>query len=395
MSKARFYQEFSNTPKIVYGIGCFEKSIDDIVNSGIRNAFLICDDEVKKDALLEGITDALTNKKIRICVVYVNSEKIAKIETLKDMKNSYRVNNCDGIIACGGYHVSNTAKAMKLWLSTQVARFEDIQGVNIAKQKVKIPFITIPTSVGLGNSVTKNVFVKDLNDKICEVISEYSLPNLCIIDSRFVSVNNLSAIITGTLNSFAHNIEEFVSTQSTVLTKSFNLIAIKEVRDNIHKIIADKEDTNAIMGLQMAGILAGIGYSNVEAGIAHAIAQAIARTGKVSNEVAMGIIFTQCMKFNLEQSKVDYEQILYYIVGDDKYASTPSEERANELIDTTQTMIDKLFKSNAIPLTLSEAGIGEEELDFIAEETMKSYAIITNPRMVSKEDVYTILRSVI
>lgn len=395
MSKTRFYQEFSNSPKIVYGVGCLKKSIDEIVNSGIRNAFLICDEDVKKDALLNGITDALNNKKIRICVVYVNSEKIAKIETLKDMKNSYRVNNCDGIIACGGYHVSNTAKAMKLWLSTQVARFEDIQGVNIAKQKVKIPFITIPTSVGLGNSVTKNVFVKDLNDRICEVISEYSLPNLCIIDSHLASVNGLPDMITGTVTSFAHNIEEFVSTQSTVLTKSFNLIAIKEIRDNINKIIADKSDQNAVMGLQIAGLLAGIGYSNVEAGIAHAIAQAIARTTKLTAGVAMGIVLTQCMRFNIEQSKDDYAQIFYYIVGDDKYASTPAEERANELINTTQEMINKLYKENGLPLTLSEADIGENELEFIAEETMKSYAIITNPRMVSKEDVYTILRSVI
>lgn len=87
-------------------------------------------------------------------------------------------------------------------------------------------------------------------------------------------------------------------------------------------------------------------------------------------------------------------QALYYIVGDDKYAATPAQDRARTLIETSEKMIKELFEENGLPVSLSALGADDEILDKTVEETMKSYALVTNPQNVTKEDVYTILRSV-
>ena len=100
------------------------------------------------------------------------------------------------------------------------------------------------------------------------------------------------------------------------------------------------------------------------------------------------------MRYNLEVAEKDYAQALYYIVGDDRYAATPASERASTLIETSDKMIRTLFEENGLPLRLSEIGVDEECLDRLVEETMKSYALVTNPKNVKKEDVYEILRSV-
>lgn len=394
MKGSGFYYEFYNAPKIICGIGCLDEAVKEVVKLGARNVFFVCDDKIDKSSVIDIVRKSLSANKIKIGAMYVNKETNVCVKTLQEMRNVYRVNNCDGIISCGGYRVSNTAKALRLMLSTQVARFEDIKGVDVARQKIYIPFVAIPTSVGLANSVTRSVFVSDGEGGTFEVVSDAVSPKLCIIDPQLTSGLSHDQIITGALDSFAHNIEEFVSKQAIILTKSMNLIAIREVRDNVFKAINDHTDLNAILGLQRAGILAGIGYANAEAGIAHALGTAVARVTDTSREICIGLVLGACMRFNVEHVQSDYAQALYYIVGDDKYASTHAEDRAQMLISTSERMISDLFKEYGLPVDLSEAGVTEENIDKVVEETMKSYAIITNPRNVTKKDVYDIVRSV-
>ena len=45
-------------------------------------------------------------------------------------------------------------------------------------------------------------------------------------------------------------------------------------------------------------------------------------------------------------------------------------------------------------IAVDQIGIDEDSLDKVVEETMKSYALVTNPKNVTKDDVYRILRSV-
>ena len=62
--------------------------------------------------------------------------------------------------------------------------------------------------------------------------------------------------------------------------------------------------------------------------------------------------------------------------------------------DMIEDFIKELFEENGLPVSLSALGADEEMINKTVEETMKSYALVTNPRNVTKEDVYSILRSV-
>lgn len=393
MKNSGFYYEFYNPSKCTAGVGCLADSVSKLPSMGLSNAFFLCDD-VEKSSAVDEVRKAVNAVKVRTGALYVNSEKTVCLASLREMRDIYRVNNCDCIIACGDYKVVNTAKALRMLLSGQVARFEDVKGINIARKKINIPLVVVPTSVGISNAVTSSVLVKDDDNNTFECVSPLCAPDYCIVDPSLTSVFDAPTTIAGALESFAKNVEEFVSKQAITLTKCMNLIAIREIRDNVFKVVNDPMDVQAVLGLQRAGLLAGACYSCTSAGVAHAIAGALANVTGSDNYICMGIVFAACMRYNIQVVEKDYAQALYYIVGDDKYAATPVQDRARTLIETSEKMIKELFEENGLPVSLSALGADEEMINKTVEETMKSYALVTNPRNVTKEDVYSILRSV-
>ena len=393
MKNSGFYYEFYNPSKCTAGVGCLADSVSKLSSMGLSNAFFLCDD-VEKSSAVDEVRKAVNAVKVRTGALYVNSEKTVCLASLREMRDIYRVNNCDCIIACGDYKVVNTAKALRMLLSGQVARFEDVKGINIARKKINIPLVVVPTSVGISNAVTSSVLVKDDDNNTFECVSPLCAPDYCIVDPSLTSVFDAPTTIAGALESFAKNVEEFVSKQAITLTKCMNLIAIREIRDNVFKVVNDPMDVHAVLGLQRAGLLAGACYSCTSAGVAHAIAGALANVTGSDNYICMGIVFAACMRYNIQVVEKDYAQALYYIVGDDKYAATPVQDRARTLIETSEKMIKELFEENGLPVSLSALGADEEMINKTVEETMKSYALVTNPRNVTKEDVYSILRSV-
>lgn len=393
MKNSGFYYEFYNPSKVTAGVGCLGEAVAKLPSLGLHNAFFICDD-VEKNSAVDEVRKAITSVKVRTGALYVCSEKVVCLNSLREMRDVYRVNNCDCIVVCGDYKCINTAKALRMLLSGQVVRFEDVKGINAARKKVNIPLVAVTTSVGISDVVTNSVSVKDDDGVVFNCVSPLCAPDYCIVDPSLTSVFDAPTTIAGALESFAKNIEEFVSKQAVTLTKCMNLIAIREIRDNVFKVVNDPMDAHAVLGLQRAGLLAGICYSNTSAGIADALSGALANLTGRDNFICMGIVFAACMRYNLDVAEKDYAQALYYIVGDDRYASTPASERANTLIDTAEKMIKELFEENGLPLNLTSIGIDEESLDKVVEETMKAYSLVTNPKNVTKEDVYAILRSV-
>lgn len=393
MKKSGFYYEFYNPSKVTAGVGCLNDAVAELPSLGLHNAFFLCDN-AEKNEVLDEVRKAVSSVKVRTGALYVCSEKTVCLASLREMRDVYRVNNCDCIVVCGNYKCINTAKALRMLLSGQVIRFEDVKGMNVARKKVDIPLVVVATSVGISNVLTDSVSVKDDYGAVFECVSPLCAPDYCIVDPVLTSVFDAPTTIAGALESFAKNIEEFVSRQAITLTKCMNLIAIREIRDNVFKVVNDPMDAQAVLGLQRAGLLAGICYSNTSAGIAHALSGAISDMTGRDGFICTGIVFSACMRYNLDVAEKDYAQALYYIVGDDRYAATPASERASTLIETSDKMIRTLFAENGLPLRLSEIGVDEECLDKLVEETMKSYALVTNPKNVKKEDVYAILRSV-
>lgn len=393
MMGSRFYYEFYNPAKVTAGKGCLTEAAEKLSSLGLHNAFFVCD-RLENNKAAEDVYKAVNAAKIKSGATYVCEDKMVRLASLRDMRDVYRANNCDCIVACGSYGVINAAKTLRMLLSGQVVRFEDVKGINAARKKVNVPLVAVPTDIGTSNVASNGVTVKDDDGAVFECLSPLCIPDYCIIDPKLVSVRDADAPIAGALESFVKNIEEFVSRQAVTLTKCMNLIAIREVRDNFMKAADDPTDELAVFGLQKAGLLAGICYSGASAGIAHAISGALASVTGRERYICTGIIFAECMRYNLEVAEKDYAQAYYYIVGDDRYAATPAGERAEALISAAETMIKEKFGAKKLATRLSDIGADEELLDKIVEETMKSYALVTNPRNVTKEDVSAILRSV-
>ena len=98
------------------------------------------------------------------------------------------------------------------------------------------------------------------------------------------------------------------------------------------------------------------------------------------------------MRFNLEALRAIYGELLLPLAGAEAYASTPKEKRAEKAIEFVEGFI-KQFESVGLPVTLSAAGVKEEQFEQIAQTAINDGAIIVNPIMATKEQVLQIFKS--
>ena len=141
-----------------------------------------------------------------------------------------------------------------------------------------------------------------------------------------------------------------------------------------------------------ASLMAGVAFSNSMVGIIHAIGHAVGGISRVPHGDAMAILMPHCMRYNKDKLEEQYAKLLLYIAGDEVYAKTPKEKRADTTIEYVEKLLNKMHELTGLNTKLSEAGVKEEDFDKIATGAINDGAMIVNPKKADYEDVIQILK---
>lgn len=386
------YYEFQNSAKILSGELAIENIPHELKELGSKNIMILTDKTLEKIGTLQTLIDSISNKGVNIADIFTDIPPDSSLELINIIAKRYNKLNCDGIIALGGGSVIDTAKGTRMILSQDKEDLMELAGCELISYGKHIPFVAIPTTSGTGSEATLvAVILNKIQNIKMEFISYFLVPDVAVLDPRMTLTLPKRITASTGMDALCHAIEGYTCIQKNPMSDAYAISAIEIIRDNLIKAVEKGSDKKLRLAMANASLMAGVAFSNSMVGVIHAIGHSLGAVSRVPHGDAMSILMPHCMKFNKDKLENDYAKLLLYIAGDEVYASTPKDKRADKTIEYVENMLKKLNEISGLPTRLSEANVKKEDFEAIAEKALNDGAMIVNPKQVSHDDVLKIL----
>jgi len=386
------YFEFYNPVKINAGQNALEGLPSELERLNVSKPFIITDEGIVKVGLLDKVLAGFNDSDIIIGAVYDKVPPDSSITVVNEAAKLYREQNCDCIIAVGGGSVIDSAKGMNIVISENTTDIIQFAGHDRIRN-VQQPLIVIPTTSGTGSEVTLVAVVADKEkDQKMLFTSTKLLPSVALIDPRMtMSLPPKLTAATG-MDALTHAIEAYTCLQKNPISDAYAFAAIESITKNLVNVVKNGNDEQGRFELAVASTAAGVAFSNSMVGAVHGIGHTVGALAHVHHGMAMAILLPHVMEYNLEKIGELYSELLLSLAGAETFASTPKNKRAEASIEFIKNLNKTLNSLCGMPITLSEAGVNESQLEEIAKRSLNDGAMILNPEDMNPEEVLSVLK---
>ena len=269
-----------------------------------RRALIITDSFTQK--FTKYITEYLDNIKMEY-KIWSGAEPEVPIPTIYEGAKICEEFKPQVLIAIGGGSVMDTTKmVMVKYEKPEVNLFMILPyfGCVGLRKKFKY-FIAIPTTSGTGSEVTQVAVITDTDrdpPKKLEVLSDELCADITILFTDFVKdMPPFLTMATG-LDAFSHAIGSFVSNWGSPYVDAMNSTAIKEILKYLPRAYKyGAKDIEAREHMQMASLMAGVGFGNTTPGIDHSLGHSFGKIFNVHHGLSVGLFTVYSIAF---QAKV-------------------------------------------------------------------------------------------
>jgi aldehyde dehydrogenase (NAD+) len=370
-TKTSFIQ-YSSPTNVISGHGTLPAIYKEIVNLGCKRALILTDPGVRKAGLAQCVQDALVD----FCVgVFDEISQDTDLEIVDAATTMARKLQADCIVSVGGGSVIDTAKAVCVTLKNG-GKANDHIAINRLLEP-QIPHIVIPTTSGTGSEVTNVAVIKSKTaGRKVFLVDPRIIPNTAILDPRFTMTLPPSLTVTTAMDAMTHAVEAMTSIMAQPICDGQALQAIRLIRENLPKVIADGKDEKARNQLQMAATMAGWAFTVAQTGLAHAMAHTLGILHNIPHGAACGICLPAVMRFNVNFA-ADKLGMIAQALGINT-AGMNEQTAALAAVDAIKT----LMKNVGHPLRLRDVGMHDESFDGAALHALCDAAALFNARPV-------------
>jgi len=234
----------------------------------------------------------------------------------------------------------------------------------------KIPFIAVPTTSGTGSEMTKNSVIceRGINGYKRSLRHDHFIPDIAIIDPELTIGCPPQITAASGLDAFTQLLESYTSTNSSIMTDSLTLNAIKCIKRSLLKTYNNGSDIDARSDMAYASAISGMTLANAGLGLIHGFASSIGGYFDIPHGVVCGTFVGVVNRLNIEKLIEQNNNNLYL----SKYAEvgklfTDDSSRSIEhyallLADK----LDKLVEELKLP-KISEFGIRKMDVERIIQ----------------------------
>ena len=252
-----------------------------------------------------------------------------------------------------------------------------------------MPIIAVSTTSGTAAEVTINYVITDVEKNRKFVCADpHDIPVVAIIDPKMCASMPKGLCASTGMDALVHAIEGYITKAAWELTDMMHLKAIEIISKWLRKSVDG--DMKAREEMAVGQYIAGMGFSNVGLGIDHSMAHPLSAFYDIPHGVACAILLAPVLKFNAPATGERYREVARAMGVEGVDAMTQDEYR-KACIDAVQTLADDVH----IPRRLSELGVKEKDLDFLAASALADACTPGNPRDVTKEEIITIYQSIL
>ncbi len=365
------FNTYNSVSKIVYGAGVVSQVGELVKQAGASRAIIVTDPTLAKLGLNKPVEAGLDAANVAHCL-FTEAELEPSTASIEKIAKQAKEFEADIVIGLGGGSALDSAKAACVLLTNE-GPIDKYFGVNKVPNPCA-PAFYIPTTAGTGSEVTSISVLADSNGVKIGVVSDYMYAKAVILDPELTIGMPPHITSTTGIDAFVHAMESFVGKAATPFTDALNLQAMKLIARSIRKAYVNGGDIQARTDMLYASCLAGMGFSNTQNGIIHAVGTAVPRSYNLSHGVLMSCLSPMCMEYNVMANPEKYAQIAEILGG---------EYHPDVLIMARQApmLMSELLADLDIEEGLAPYGVKESDLEGIATRAVAAARLMgNNPR---------------
>ena len=371
-----------------FGKGAIQEIAKEVKARGCRKVVVCTDPDLLKFQVATLVTAVLDKAAIPYAV-YSGIKANPTIQNVQEGVAFCQKEGADLIVAVGGGSAIDTSKASAVILTNpEFADVRSLEGASPTKNKA-LPIIAVSTTSGTAAEVTINYVITDVEKNRKFVCADpHDIPVVAIVDPD-MSMGMPKGLCASTgMDALTHAIEGYITKAAWELTDMMHLKAIEIIAKNLRQSVAG--DPKAREEMSVGQYIAGMGFSNVGLGIVHSMAHPLSAMYDAPHGVACATILPYVLEYNADATGDRYKQIAAAMGVPGVEAMSPAEYR-RAAVDAVR----QLGRDVGIPQKVSDLGVKEADIDFLADSAMADACTPGNPKDPTKEDVVALYRSML
>jgi alcohol dehydrogenase class IV len=300
---------FFNSPEIVFGEG----ALSYLAQLHGTRAYIITDAQIRQLGFVDLVQAQLAEANIETRV-FAEVEPEPCLETVRRGAAVLREFEPDWIIGLGGGSAMDAAKAMWALYERPDLAPDGISPLEYLGLGKKARLITISTTSGTGSEVTWFTVLSDPTEKRkLGLGSRETLATIAIVDPIFAMKMPPRLTADTGLDALTHAIEGYTSTWRNDFSDGVCLKAIDLVFRYLPQAYADGSDAEAREKMHNAASLAGLGFGNSMAALAHAMGHSFGAVFHIPHGRAVSLFLPYTMEFAANGGHHRYAEIARFL----------------------------------------------------------------------------------
>lgn len=370
-----------------FGPGAIQEIVPEVRGRGAKKVLVVTDKDLIKFKVATKVTELLGKEGIAY-EIYDKIKANPTIENVQEGVAACKAAGADILVAIGGGSAIDTSKAIAIIMTNpEFADVRSLEGASPTKHKA-LPIIAVSTTSGTAAEVTINYVITDTERHRKFVCADpHDIPVVAIVDADMVASMPPKLCASTGMDALVHAIEGYITKGAWELTDMMHLKAIEIISKNLRQSV--KGDPKAREEMALGQYIAGMGFSNVGLGIDHSMAHPLSAVYDIPHGMACAILLAPVLKFNAPATGDRYREIAR-AMGVKDVDGLSTEDARKAAIDAVQQLADDV----GIPRKLSELGVKEEDIPFLAKSAMADACTPGNPRDVTQPEIEDIYKSI-
>ncbi len=370
-----------------FGPGAIQEIVPEVRGRGAKKVLVVTDKDLIKFKVATKVTELLGKEGIAY-EIYDKIKANPTIENVQEGVAACKAAGADLLVAIGGGSAIDTSKAIAIIMTNpEFADVRSLEGASPTKHKA-MPIIAVSTTSGTAAEVTINYVITDTERHRKFVCADpHDIPVVAIVDADMVASMPPKLCASTGMDALVHAIEGYITKGAWELTDMMHLKAIEIISKNLRQSV--KGDPKAREEMALGQYIAGMGFSNVGLGIDHSMAHPLSAVYDIPHGMACAILLAPGLKFNAPATGDRYREIAR-AMGVKDVDGLSTEDARKAAIDAVQQLADDV----GIPRKLSELGVKEEDIPFLAKSAMADACTPGNPRDVTQPEIEDIYKSI-
>ena len=288
-------------------------------------------------------------------------------------------NKCDVVVGLGGGSIMDAAKAIA-FITLNEGDISDYIFGRKSSDKA-LPIVLVPTTCGTGSegngfAVLTNPENNDKKSLRCNAI----IAKASIIDPNLMTTMPKHILASVGFDALCHNMESYLSKNAQPLTTMMALQGIELIGKSLVKAHKNLEDMEAFEEITWASTLGGMVINTAGVTAPHGMEHPASGLRDIVHGRGLAALTPVIYEESINAAPEKFATISRLLGGKDE----------NDCVER----VKKLLKDLNLETTLSEQGIKEEDIEWMAENCLKVSAVSMNihPIQFDIEDIKRIYR---